>query len=428
MITRIEANRYRCPSAQGAEGHYDVIAGTVASGKSALLGIVGLLGDPVRLRRVSQATAEAQRAGKTRRTGTLLELLHRQDGDRIFFVVEANLSSNHVGALAGTDPAGLVMPVPTRLRHAARVDVGRRTFEITDDSMLLINGRRDRLSDEFFGAAALGEASEKDALEPKVRQLVAARQQHWGTCLTPGATPQETETSPFKISPDRLSPDNIPAGAGSFPDAPWFAQLLPEEVASPTSNWEALQYPASPNNPEQLGRPGQNIRRLVLALQEDDTHQSAAWGDHVRVEPPQVNTVGAVGCEAGQCAPVEVDYGRGHRVASTGLSESTPMLMPLALLPLLDEARPPKLPPTEEPEKSVYRRAIEAMIQLLYPHNRSQVRAPAHSPDVTRNNPLEAVSVARLNGGCSTIVAPGEDCHRLCDQPGSLGNESLYAA
>ncbi len=198
MITRIEANRIPLSLRTGCRGS---LRRDRRDGGLRQVGSAGYRGPAGRPSPASAGLASyggGSSAGKTRRTGTLLELLHRQDGDRIFFVVEANLSSNHVGALAGTDPAGLVMPVPTRLRHAARVDVGRRTFEITDDSMLLINGRRDRLSDEFFGAAALGEASEKDALEPKVRQLVAARQQHWGPASLRARRPRRRRHHPSR--------------------------------------------------------------------------------------------------------------------------------------------------------------------------------------------------------------------------------------
>ncbi|WP_431521631.1 methylation-associated defense system AAA family ATPase MAD3 [Actinomadura madurae] len=429
MITRIEANRYRCFSGLSVDlDRYHVIVGANGSGKSTLLDIPVLLGDLVRLRRVSQAFLEAQRPGRARRAGTLLELLHRQEGDTFSFAVEAKLPPDHIDVLAGTSMARLGTPVPTHLRYEVRLDVTRRTLKVADESMFLFNDQGERPPAGFVLRAALEEASERDVLESKGWQLVITRERNGPIRFIPETTTQETAIPPLNTSPDRLSLDNVPADAGLFPGALWFAQFLREEVVSLSPNWDALRRLAPPGGPERLESSGENIPWLALALQEDDPDRFAAWVEHLRVALPQVAAVRAVEREADQHAYFEVEYASGHRVTSTGLSEGTLRLMTLTLLPFLDEAGLPKLLVSEEPENGVHPRAIETVTQSLSSINGLQVWVSTHSPIVMANTRLEDVLAARLKDDGSAEVVPGDKHPRLRDWHGSLDIGTLFAA
>ncbi|REE95760.1 methylation-associated defense system AAA family ATPase MAD3 [Thermomonospora umbrina] len=429
MITRIEAYGYRCFPALSVDlDRHHVIVGSNGAGKTTLLDIPVLLGDLMRQRRVAHAFLEALDRGKSARAGTLLELLHRQEGDAISFAVEARLPADHVDILASTSMARLGRPVPTHLRYEVRLDVTRRTLQVADESMYLFTENGDRPEPGFFFQAALEKRSVSEVLESTGWQLVISRERNGPTRFTPETTTRETEIPPYQFTPDRLGLSDIPTDPTLFPAAVWFAQLLREGVVFLSPDWDALRRPAPPGDPERLEPSGRNIPWLALALQENDPERFTAWVEHLRVALPQVATVKVVESEGEQRAYFDVEYTSGHRVTSSGLSEGTLRLMTLTLLPFLDEKALPSLLVTEEPENGVHPRAIETVTRSLASISGAQVWVSTHSPIVLAHTRLDEVLAARLRDDGGADVVPGHLHPRLRDWQGTIDIGTLFAA
>ncbi|SFO15888.1 Predicted ATPase [Actinomadura madurae] len=424
MITRIEAYGYRCFSRLTIDlDRHHVIVGTNGSGKTTLLDVPVLLGDLVREQRVAGAFLHA-RPGRTPRAGAPLELLHRQEGDTISFAVEARLPADHVDRLASTSMARLGKPVPTHLRYEVRLDVSKRTIKVSDESMFLFTGDGNRPEPGTFPQGTRDDTP----LPHDDWQAVIARERNGPTKFIPETTTRDTEIPPFRVPPERLSLDTIPADPTLFPAALWFAQFLREDVTFLAPHWDTLRRPAPPGGPDVLEPSGQNIPWLALALQENDPDRFAAWLAHLRVALPQVASVKVVEREEDSHAYFDVKHASGYGVTSTGLSEGTLRLLTLTLLPFLDETALPRLLMTEEPENGVHPRAIETVTQSLRSIGASQVWVSTHSPIVLAHTPKDEVLAARLNDDGGADVVPGERHPRLREWRGSLDMGTLFAA
>ena len=425
MITRIEAYGYRCfPDLSIDLDRYHVLAGANGAGKTTLLDIPVLLGDLVRQQRAVAAFLEPQRPSVPARANSLVELLHKGEGDAIAFAIEARLPDDVVEVLSDTTFAELTQRIPTHLRYELRLNVGPRELGIADEYLFLYSEEGTRPRPGEFGQ---GRTVSGTTLSHAEWQPVILREGRSPTRFIHETTTQESDLPPLRVPQGQLALGAVPADPTLFPAALWFAQLLREGVVFFNPHWELLRRAAPPGDALRLLPSGVNTPWLALDLHDRDPDRFASWIDHVRTALPQVTDIAVIEREDDHHAYFTVEYTGGYRVTSSGLSEGTLRILVLTLLPYLDGTVLPTLLVTEEPENGIHPRAIETIVQSLSSLYDSQVWISTHSPIVLAHTDLADVLAARLNDDGGVEVIAGDQHPRLRDWQGSLDIGTLFA-
>ncbi|WP_030904957.1 methylation-associated defense system AAA family ATPase MAD3 [Streptosporangium amethystogenes] len=425
MITRIEAYGYRCFPGLGIDlDRYHVLAGANGAGKTTLLDIPVLIGDLVRQQRAVAAFLEPQRPAVPARANSLVELLHKGEGDAIAFAIEARLPDDVVEVLSDTTFAELTQRIPTHLRYELRLEVGPHALNVADEYLFLFSdqGPRPRAGEFPQGITVSGTTLRHAEWQP-----VILREGRSPTRFIHETTTQESDLPPLRVPQGQLALGAVPADPTLFPAALWFAQLLREGVVFFDPDWDLLRRPAPPGYAPRLMPSGMNTPWLALDLRQRDPERFASWIDHVRTALPQIADITVIEREEDHHAYFAVEYAGGYRVTSSGLSEGTLRILVLTLLSYLDGTVLPTLLVTEEPENGIHPRAIETVVQSLSSLYDSQVWISTHSPIVLAHTDLTDVLAARLDDGGVQVI-PGDRHPRLRDWQGSLDIGTLFAA
>ncbi|KIG17237.1 hypothetical protein DB30_03550 [Enhygromyxa salina] len=426
MITRIEAQNYRCfESVAVPLDAFRIIAGSNGSGKTTLLDIPVLLGDLLRARNVAAAFLERLPQRGPRAT-SLGELSFRGQQHSFVLAVEAKLPQRHAQALGNAAPKAVQSDparLPTHLRYELRLTVH--------------DGRQLEVESEYLFAFAAGQAYEERRLPV---QGESTEQQDWrfiirrdhvhdaaasAVSLTPelaDAIQRETQIDRTRLALTRLELEP-PAefGAGR-----WLLEHLQTGAVFFDPNWATLRRASPPGLPKPLMSSGENLPWLILRLQNQDPEQFADWVAHVRTALPQVVSIELREREEDHHVYFRVGYEGGFEVTSSGLSEGT--LRILALTSLAYVPDPPQLLVVEEPENSIHPQATEAIMLSLRSLYDSQVLVSTHSPVVLADSELEELLITRLgrNGGAQVLTGPSHP--RLATWKGGIDLGSLFAA
>ena len=123
MITRIEANRYRCLENIGIGiPQYAVLVGANGAGKTTLMDIPRLVGDCLKHRNITDAFTQKLQ-GRSARCSTLKELVYCSLGNEFFLAIEASLPEGTVRELIEGLPAAQRDETswPTTIRYELQI-------------------------------------------------------------------------------------------------------------------------------------------------------------------------------------------------------------------------------------------------------------------------------------------------------------------
>lgn len=426
MITRIEAQNYRCYERVAAPlGDFRIIAGANGSGKTTLLDIPVLLGDLLRSRNVAAAFLE-RLPERGARAASLSELPFR--GRRYSFVlaIEAKLPPVHAEALTGVATKAVRKDPdrhPTHLRYELRLEV--------DDSYQL------EVQNEYLFAFPAGADYEAGRLpmqgenaEQRDWRFIIRRDYVRGTAASPvsfhpessGKNKRETRIDRTRLALARLELEP-PAefGAGR-----WLLEHLMTGAVFFEPSWATLRRPSPPGLPRPLMASGENLPWLTLQLQREQPEQFADWVDHVRTALPQIVSVELREREEDHHVYYRVAYEGGFEVTSSGLSEGTLRILALTALAYIPD--PPQLLVVEEPENSIHPQATEAIMHSLRSLYDSQVLVSTHSPIVLADSELGELLITRLDRRGAAEVIAGPEHERLSKWKGGIDLGSLFAS
>lgn len=427
MITRLEAQRYRCFAQLDVDvDRYQVLAGANGAGKTTLLDLPVLLGDLLQQRRVGDAFLQRQDSRAAPRARTLTEVIHRGQGDWMTFSVEARLPADLVNVLAARSTAASTQRIPTHLRFELRFTLFNDELEVAEEYLFLFpeTGRRPEPGVALQGAPR----GSGRALRSRDWQSIIRRPLGEATTFLPETTTRAARIPALHVPASQLALGAVPADERLFPVALWFGNLLREGAVFLEPEWAELRQAAPPGDPLQLLPSARNTPWLALDLQRRDPARFSFWVDHVRTALPQVAAITAVEREEDHFAYLKVAYSGGYEVTSSGLSEGTLRILTLTLLPYLPPSALPELLVTEEPENGIHPRAIETVVQSLSTIAGTQVWVSTHSPIVLADTALDDVLAARLDDDGAVTVVPGTRHPRLRDWQGTVDLGTLFAA
>lgn len=431
MITRIEANRYRCFEKLAVDfGRYQVLVGRNGAGKSTLLDIPILIGEMLETRSIQKAFF-GERPRLAPRASSAEDLVFARKGEWFSLGIEVRLPDFLAEQLERKTVEYLgKRELAARERNPGR-GVGHLRYEL---GFRLANG-------------AVGISSEYLFLLPKDRALLGDMPAGlWGdvggfdsdliraiirrgadnVSLIEPEVGKRAEPSRANIPTTTPALSGAPLDLGLYAATGWLRSYLGQDVLPVNLDLSAMRRPQRPLGADfKVALDGTTLPWSVLGLEKKpEAHQE--WIDHIGSALPLLQTVHGRTQEADNHAYLEVIYDTGYFVRSIGLSDGTLTLLALSILPFLDNV--PSFVAVEEPENGIHPKAIEVILESLQVMEKSQAWVTTHSPIVVAVTKPENLLCLSLTKNEGVKVVRGSEHPVLSSWQGIPGLDVLFSA
>lgn len=420
MITRIEANRYRCLENIAVDiPKYAVLVGANGAGKTTLLDVPRVIGDCLRQRDITQAFTHRQQ-GRPARCTTLKELIFCAKGNEFILSMEAALPERVVMTLVEGLPATQKTEAhwPKTVRYELRLEIfNERQLQVKNEYLFLFSEKNQPARD---GSRLYGE------INPHRDWRFIIRRESGGEAEFRIEAQKAAKARLSKVEASMLALPRVQfESKEEFPAATWFHDLLVQDYLFYQPDLEALQTASPPGLSDKLMANAANLPHLAMKLQQDEFRFNL-WQDHVKTALPNIDRIETREREEDHHVYFRIFYQGGYEVTSSGLSEGTLKILALTILPYLNNL--PAIVFLEEPENGIHPRAIEAVLQSLSSAYDSQLLISSHSPVVLANSELDQILCSCLDSsGAATIIA-GSEHPQLKEWKGQVDLGALFAA
>ncbi|MEA3641186.1 MAG: hypothetical protein VBE63_14775 [Lamprobacter sp.] len=254
MITRIEANRYRCLKNLGIDiPRYAVLVGANGSGKTTLLDVPRLIGDCLSQRDITQAFTQRQR-GRPARCTALSELVYCGQGDAFILVLESRLPEQVIPPIVEALPASQKVEPrwPSTIRYELRLEIfNERQVQVKNEYLYLFS---DRAVPSRDGARLNGETS------PHRDWRFIIRREYGGETQFRAEGQKGAKSRSTKIEPNMLALSRLLfESRDDFPAAIWFHDLLAQDYLFYQPDPDALQAASPPGLSDRLMSSAANL-------------------------------------------------------------------------------------------------------------------------------------------------------------------------
>lgn len=429
MISRLEALFYRCLKYidQPLEP-FHVLVGPNASGKSAFLDIIALLGDFLRYGLDEAILLRADSTNSHGRATIIDELVFNQESDSFELVVELKIPSTlrmknteggyeiaryevTIGKISDTSELAILnetlwLCLESKLRKPLQIVPRQMTIFPVEpkmpDTLMRAPGRKRSPA----GWRKIVNKSER------VNDYFQSETSGWNNI--------------FRVGPRRAALANLPEDEERFPVAMWVRNFLMEGVRTLSLNSTAMRRPCSPSLPRTFKVDGSNLPLVVKDLQNGHKGLLNDWVEYVRTVLPDLMSIDVVERPEDRHLFLTVQFSSGARVPSWLLSDGTLRVLALTLLAYLSQNEGAYL--IEEPENGVHPQAIEAIFHSLSSVYNGQVLLATHSPLIVGlAKPEQILCFAKTPFGATSIVS-GDNHPRLRDYRGQMDLGTLYAS
>ncbi len=421
MIRRIEALNYRCLRYVSQPlGHFHVLVGPNASGKSNFLDVLGLVRDILTQgldNTILSHEGLVQLIGRARHVG---ELIFNQIADRFELAIE--------------------LEIPDKLRTKAhnRYQIARYEIAIgkgtENDELTIINealwfcpkprSRTTSQASPFPNEPA-----------PPVSVFTNRGQKGWHRAI--GKTKSgyysfisETEGwrgSSRRVDPCRAALADLFLYETLFPITLWVRNILMDGIHVLALNSAAMRCPSRPSLLYRFYTDGSNLPLVVRGLRNHHKKDFKDWLEHLRTVLPDLQTIDVIERPGDGYLYLNVHYSNLESpVPSWLLSDGTLRLFALLLLVYLPYHQEVYL--IEEVENGIHPRAIEAVFESLSSVYDGQVLLATHSPLIVGLTKPEQVLCFAKNPSGATSIGRGSEHPKLKDWREQVDLGTLYAA
>ncbi len=413
MIRRIEAVGYRClRGVKQAVAPFQVLVGPNASGKSAFLDVVGLIGDILREGLVPAIIHE--------RAPDFSSLVWMGQEERFELAVELEV------------PAARLRRIPENGHERARYEIA---VGLGDSGQLAILGENLWLKPRD-GNLQPAQRDLFPAPPPPPPYLVFPENKKspvgWKKVVTKkpesGNDYFMSETTgwnnPFRLGPQRPALQNLPEDEDKFPAATWVKRVLMQGIQRLALSGEAMRRPAPPGSPTEFQSDGSNLPWAIDELRKD-SDRFKRWTEHLRTALPDLREVDTVIREEDRHRYLRVHYSTGLKAPSWAVSDGTLRLLALTLLAYLEAED--RIYLIEEPENGIHPKAVETVFQSLSSAYGSQILCATHSPVIlSLVEPHDLLCFAKDSSGATDVVV-GTEHPNLRDWQRSTDLGTLFA-
>ena len=423
MIRRIEALNYRCLHYVSQPlGHFHVLVGPNASGKSTFLDVVGLVRDILTMGLEDAILAREGTIESIGRARRVEELIFNQIADQFELAIE--------------------LEIPNELRKSKthdRYQIARYEIAIGKDPE---NGELTIASETlWFCPEPLPRTTPQTSLFPNepvppASVLTKRARKGWYKVISKSESGYHTfnsetrilsSSSALRVGFRRSALANLLQDERHFPVALWVQNLLMEGIHVLALNSAAMRRPSSPSVPRAFRTDGSNLPLVIRDLRNHHEKDFKDWLEHLRTVLPDLQTIDVVERPEDRHLYLNVHYSNlEHPVPSWLLSDGTLRLLALTLLAYLPHNQEVYL--IEEVENGIHPRAIEAVFESLSSVYDGQVLMATHSPLIVGlTKPEQILCFAKNPSGVTSIVR-GSEHPKLKDWRGQVNLETLYAA
>lgn len=400
MIRRIEVKNYRSLKyIDQLLGHFHVLIGPNASGKTTFMDVVSFMADIVK--------SGIDEAVMTR-SSNYTDITYSSIGGDIELAFEVGLPEEVSKVLE--DRFDLI-------RYEIRIGLSEDTSEhvIKEERVLLLNSSKiDPGSEKIPNQITLFPSEKtipKSILNKKYAgksgdsyQLVIRKKPEGNDNFY-----DETYRSSgkgwlpsFKLGPKRSALANLPADETKFPAATWLKGFLMEGVQLFILDSLSMREASPPGQSKKFKTDGSNLPWVIHDLRKN-ADKFKKWIDHVRTALPDIVDIETIEREDDKHRYLRILYGGDIRVPSWLISDGTLRLLALTLPAYLSDFTGVYL--IEEPENGIHPKAVETVYQSLSSVYNAQIMLASHSPVILSMVKLESVlCFAKTNEGVADIV------------------------
>ncbi len=384
MITRVEANNYRClRSVNVPLRPFQILVGPNGSGKTAFMDVLGFIRD---------CASHTVLYAVNQRTDNYHDLVWGREESSFDLALEAEIPQDH---LIPSESASYTL---VRYDLSVRLDLRSEIPVIEKEKVVL-----------------------RDPALEKALTLVD-RTQTEVVFAHEGSSQGDVRT---QIPSTNSAVNYFPTGPNDFPMLRRFATLLSQGIRDVRLRPEDL-HGLSTLEAEKAGKlTGANLARSVFELWTNSRELFKGWERHLRTALPDLERVRTETWPQGRARYLMLKYQNGIEVPSRVLSDGTLCLLALTILAYLPE--PNQVYLIEEPENAVHPTAVETIYQSLSSLYDSQVIMASHSPVLLGlAKPEELLCFTRAHEG--TEVVPGNEHPVLKEWKGEVNLSDLFAS
>lgn len=418
MITRIEANGFRCLRYVSQDlGPFHVLVGPNASGKTTFLDTVSFLGRMV---------SDGLDAAVAERTTNFPDLVWGRQGNAFELAAEAAVPDKCRGKLAkpfasfryeikvGIDPDTQqtgILDEKAWLQQPAK-ESGKPEqrdlfpMERTPPATILTsrNGRWQRVLSKAHGG--------NDNFYVEVRHREKQAGKGWFPSI--------------RLGPRKSALANLPEDESKFPVATWFKGLLLEGVQQIVLNSMHLRKPSPSNRVKGFSPDGANLPWVIWNLEQPANRERYDWWlNHVRTALPDIESIRTVERPEDRSRYLVITYKGGLEVPSWMASDGTLRLLALTIPAYVPDFSGICL--IEEPENGIHPQAVETVFRSLSSVYGAQILLATHSPVILSVAEVDKVLCFKKTPSGATDIVKGSAHPALRDWRGGVNLGTLFA-
>jgi predicted ATPase len=433
MISRVEALNYVCLRyIDRPLESFQVLVGGNATGKSAFLDVIALLGDFLRMGLDEALLIQTGLTEARGRATRVDELIFNQITDHFEVSVELTvperLQQNH--GKGAFDTARYELSLGKRRG-------GRGELVVRGETLWLISRelspRKTKEEQQQAGQIQLF-PTEPEAPPTIFRAPGRTRSPAgWRKVINKseeGNDYFQSETGKwnniFRVGPRKAALANLPEDIDRFPVAMWVRNLLMEGIHVLALNSRTMRSPCSPSARRTFLVDGSNLPLVIKDLKEKEPETFLEWVDHIKTVIPDLQNIEIFERPEDRHLYLTLCYQPQIKVPSWLLSDGTLRLLALTLLAYLPKQEGVYL--IEEPENGIHPLAVEAVFQSLSSVYYGQVLLATHSPLILGLARTKDILCFAKNPSGATSIVSGAEHPRLQDWRGETDLATLYAS
>jgi predicted ATPase len=423
IISRVEALNYRCLSYISQPLRpFQILVGANATGKSAFLDVISLLGDFLKVGLDDAILMRERPAYSPGRASRVSELIFNQIADHFELAIEVNVPASVHGVSCGFK----------RARYIISLGQNVNTKE------LFIRGETLWLSAEEHVKGQMARQITLFPAEPEapnsLTEVRESRSGGWRKIVNKTETGNDyfqaesgKWNNMFRVGPRKAALANLPEDIERFPVSIWVRNLLMEGIHVLALNSAIMRRPCSPSLPRSFRVDGSNLPIVIKDLYEKHKSTFLEWLNHVRTILTDVKSISVKTRPEDRHLYLAIQYySGGEAVPSWLLSDGTLRFLALTLLAYLPGQNGIFL--IEEPENGIHPKAVEAVYQSLSSVYDGQVLLATHSPLLLRLAKVDQILCFAKNPSGATDIVSGDEHPRLRDWKGATDIATLYAS
>jgi predicted ATPase len=233
----------------------------------------------------------------------------------------------------------------------------------------------------------------------------------------------------FRFGPDRAALGSLPEDPDRFPLSIAGRDFLRDATRQLALDPKKLRDPSPPGGTALLGLDGSNLPYVVLDLQQRDPILFTQWVQHLGTGVQGLTGVSVRERPEDRFLVLEATFEGSHLhpVPSWLLSDGTLRLMALTLLSFASGPSARELYLIEEPENGLHPLAIQTVFEALSLSTGAQILCATHSPIFLAQVALKDALVFRRAPEGYAIVRRGPEVPELANWPGRSNLATLFA-